>query len=438
MSESKMGIMERFQSFMEEKILPFATKLGNQRHMAAIRDGMSILIPLTIIGGIAMVLAIPPVPASIENTNFFNGFLLAWKAWATTYNATLMVPYHLTIGIISIYVVAGVAYRLAKSYEMDGINNMIAALLVFLCIAGFPDGAVIKAGQLGAPAMFTGLLIAMLVVEINRFFIAKNICIKMPAAVPPNVAAPFNVLLPLAFNVILFLLLNMVSMDMVGGGLTTLIYKVFQPLISASGSLPSILLINILMTTFWFFGIHGANMVSVVVSPITTMGLALNAEAYATGQPLPQIFSGAVNSVFGNWITYTAMLIVMLAFCKSAQMRSVSRVALVPTLFNINEPMIFGIPTVLNVFTFIPLLICSMVNFSIAYLLMEANIIGRFFVTLPFTVPGPLQAFLATMDWKTIIVWFALLVLDCFIVFPFLKTYDKQLLVKENAIESAE
>ena len=87
MSESKQGIMDKFQGFMEEKILPFATKLGNQRHMAAIRDGMSILIPLTIIGGIAMVLAIPPVPSGIENTNFFYGFLLAWQSWAATYNA---------------------------------------------------------------------------------------------------------------------------------------------------------------------------------------------------------------------------------------------------------------------------------------------------------------------------------------------------------------
>ena len=217
-----------------------------------------------------------------------------------------------------------------------------------------------------------------------------------------------------------------------GGGLPTLIYKVFQPFISVAGSLPSILVINFLMTTFWFFGIHGANMVSIVTSPITTAALALNADAYARGVELPAIYAGAVNSVFGNWITYTAMLIVMLAFSKSAQMKSIAKVATVPTMFNINEPMIFGIPTVLNVFTYIPLIICSILNFSITYFLMQAGVIGRFFVTLPFTVPGPLQAFLATMDWKTIPLWFALLVMDCFIVFPFLLTYDKQLLKNER------
>lgn len=433
MNSTSTSFMDKLQLFMEEKILPAATKFSDQRHMASIRDGMTLLIPLTIIGGIAIVLAIPPVPATLEGTNFFFQFLLNWKAVATANITTLLIPYNLTIGIISIYVVAGISYRLAKSYNLDAINNMVSALFVFLAVAAYPaNDGVFSTSQLGATSMFTAMIIALLVVEINRFFIEKKISIKMPDSVPPNVSAPFNVLIPVIFNIVFFIVLNTICFKVVGGGLPTLVYKVFQPFISVAGSLPSILVINFLMTTFWFFGIHGANMVSVVTSPITTAALALNADAYARGVELPAIYAGAVNSVFGNWITYTAMLIVMLMFAKSAQMRSVAKVATGPTMFNINEPMIFGIPTVLNVFTYIPLIICSILNFSITYFLMQAGIIGRFFVTLPFTVPGPLQAFLATMDWKTIPLWFALLVMDCFIVFPFLQTYDKQLLKNER------
>lgn len=429
----KKNFIEKFQNFMEEKILPGATKFGNQRHMASIRDGMTLLIPLTIIGGIAMVIAIPPVPAGMKGTNFFFSFLLAWQAWAKSIQAILMVPYNLTIGIISIYVVAGVSYQLAHSYKMNALNNAISALFVFLAVSAYPknDGA-FSVAQLGASSMFTAMIVGIAVVEINRLFIKKNISIKMPDSVPPNVAAPFNILLPLTFNIIFFIILNQICFATIGGGLTLLIYKCFQPLLSVADSLPSILVINFLMTTFWFFGIHGANMVSVVTAPITTAALALNAQLYAQGKPLTAIYAGAVNAVFGNWITYTAILIVMLAFCKASQIRSVAKVALVPTIFNINEPMIFGIPTVLNIFTYIPLVICSMVNFSTAYVLMKANILGKFFVTLPFTVPGPLQAFLSTMDWKTIPLWFALLFLDCFIVYPFIKTYDKQLLKQEK------
>lgn len=427
------NFMSRFQKYMEETILPTATKFGNQRHLAAIRDGMTLAIPLTIIGGLAMIIAIPPVPDTISGSNIFFSFLATWKSWASLHMSTLLIPYTLSIGIIAVYVVCGVSYQLAKFYEMNQINNMIAALFVFLAVSAFPaNDGVFSISQLGASSMFSAIVIGILVIEINRFFIKNKIFIKMPDSVPPNVSAPFNVLIPLGFNIILFVLLNQLSFSMTDGGITTLIYKLFQPFITVAGSLPSILVINLLMTTFWFFGIHGANMVSVVVSPITTAALAINAQAYAANQPLPAIYAGAVNSVFGNWITYTALLIVMLLFSKSAQMKSVAKLSAVPTLFNINEPMIFGIPTVLNIFTFIPLIICSMLNFSITYFLMDANIIGKFFVTLPFTVPGPLQAFFATLDWKTIPLWFGLLLLDCFIVYPFIKLYDKQLLEQET------
>ena len=174
--------------------------------MASIRDGMSLLIPLTIIGGVAMILAIPPIPAGIEGTNFFYNFLLAWKNFASNFYNTLMVPYNLTIGIISVYVVMGISYQLARSYELNAINNMVCALLVFLCIAGFPENdLVFSTSQLGSTSMFAGIIIAIVVVEINRFFTSHNICIKLPSSVPPNVAAPFNVLIPTIANIVLFL-----------------------------------------------------------------------------------------------------------------------------------------------------------------------------------------------------------------------------------------
>lgn len=435
MSEPKASFMDKFQSVMEKTVVPVGMKISNQRHLAAIRDGMTVMIPVTVIGGLSILLAMPPVPATItEASNFFYGFLLAWKAWAGANAGVLMLPYYLSIGIISLYVVMGVSFQMAKRYNMDAINNMISALFVFLCVSNSVDLATgsITISKLGANYMFAAMVISLLVVEINHFFIEKNIIIKMPDTVPQNVAAPFNVMLPMAFNIILFLILNTVCNNVTGKGLTDLVFTIFQPLMRATGSLPSILLINFLMTTFWFFGIHGANMVSIVVSPITTAALAANLEAYTAGQPLPYIFAGAVNSVFGNWITYTSMLVVIFTLCKSSQLKTVAKVAIVPSCFNINEPSIFGIPTVLNVYTYIPMLICSFVNFSAYYLLANAGILGRFFVTLPFTVPGPLAAFLATMDVKTVLLWAVLFVVDYFILMPFIRTYDKQILAQET------
>ena len=434
----KQSLMDKFQAVMERTVVPIGMKISQQKYLAAIRDGMTVMIPVTIIGGFACLLAVPPVPTGMTGGNILADFLLAWQAWAAANSAILMTPYQMTIGIISIYVVCGVAYQLANTYKMDGINNMLCALLVFLCVSGAIDltEGTINMGMLGASYMFGAMVIALCVVEINHQCIKHNVTIKLPATVPPNVAAPFNVLIAMAISVVGFSLINAACTMLTGGGLTTLVFTIFQPLLSATGSLPSVLVINIIMTTFWFFGIHGANMVSVVTSPITTAALAANLEAYTSGEPLPYIFAGAVNSVFGNWITYCAILICIYLFCKSSQLKGIAPVATVPCIFNINEPMIFGIPTVLNVFTYIPLLICSMVNFSSYYLLASAGILGRFYITLPFTVPGPLQAFLATMDWKTIILYFVLLAADVIICMPFMRAYDKTLREAEGVEES--
>ena len=181
MSKEKGSMMERFQSFMEEHILPVASKIGSQRHMASIRDGMSLLIPLTIIGGVAMILAIPPIPAGIEGTNFFYNFLLAWKDFASNFYNTLMVPYNLTIGIISVYVVMGISYQLARSYELNSINNMVCALLVFLCIAGFPENdLVFSTSQLGSTSMFAGIIIAILVDSLQVIISVLNCLVQCP------------------------------------------------------------------------------------------------------------------------------------------------------------------------------------------------------------------------------------------------------------------
>lgn len=434
MSETKTSFMDSMSSWMEQHIVPIGMKIGSQRHLAAIRDGLAILITVTIIGGFAILIAQPPIPASItEPSNFFYAFLLAWKSFAGAHIGTLLIPYYLTIGIISLYVVCGVSYTLATRYGLNGINNMLSAMLVYLCVSGAVnlETASITIGALGAGYMFAAMITAILVVEIAKFFRDKNITIKMPDSVPPNVAATFSALLPLCFSVVFFMALDAIIKSVTGAGYASLIYTIFQPLMRATGSLPSVLLINILMTTFWFFGIHGGNMLSVVTSPITTAALAANAEAMTSGQPLPYVFAGSMNTVFGNWMTYNALVLVLFLFAKSKQNSSIAKVGVVPSLFNINEPLIFGIPTVLNVYTYIPMLICGCFNCAVYYLLAAANVVGRFYITLPFTIPGPLQAFLATGDIKNSLLWLVLFVIDMFIMLPFIKAYDNQLVKAE-------
>ena len=439
MSENanKANFMDKMSDWMMKYLVPVANKIGNQRHLAAVRDGLTIIIPATIVGGFAILLAVPPIPDTItEGTNFFYAFLLAWKSWAAANSAILMTPYYLTIGIVSLYAVCGVSYMLAQHYKMNPLNNMVSALLVYLTISGAIDleTSSLSISRLGAGYMFAAMLVGILVVEITRAFDVHNIKIKLPDSVPPNVAGPFNVLLALLFNVVLFSIINAVLTTYTGGGIPDLVYTIFTPLMHATSSLPSILILAFISGLFWFFGIHGDNMMSAITTPITTAALAANAEAVVAGQPLPYIYAGAMTAVWGGWLCGNcAMNILLLLTAKSGRAKSLAKVASVPAFFNIAEPYVFGLPEVLNIYFFIPSNICMILNISVYYFLASANIVGRFYIDLPFTTPAPLQAFLASGgDVKCLILALVLLVVDMAIFFPFMKAYDNSLLREEK------
>lgn len=427
---------EKFQHFMEEKIVPVATKIASQKHLSVLRDGLTILVPFTVIGGISLMIANPPVDLEVmQPTNVFFQFLIAWKNWATDWGSLLTVPFNLTIGIISVYVVLGIAYRFAKYYEMEGLPNALTALFVFLCVAGVPqslsEGSFIDISGLGSGSMFAAIIIALLVIEINHFMIIKNIKISMPAGVPPMVAGPFEVLLPLVVNTLLFMGLDQLVISLTGSGLTNLVFKIFAPLISATSSLPSMLFIVVLTVVFWFFGIHGDNMVSAITTPIFTGNLVANLEAYNAGTEIPHIIAGNFTFIFGLAIVYLAILFNMNVFCKNKRLRSLGKLAIPSSLFNINEPLVFGVPTVLNILTFIPSIICIIVNVSVAYGATYFGWMTKTCMSVPWTLPAPLYAWLSTMDIRAVIVWIVLFIINVIIFIPFMKSYDKQMDLEE-------
>lgn len=433
--KTKVSFIDTIQEWLEKYLMPIGIKIANQRHLAAIRDGMTLLIPLTIIGGFACLLAVPPVPSTItEPSNFFYAFLLGWQSWASANATYLFVPYYLTISILSVYTVLGIAYRLAKSYQLDGMSNAIASLLIFLVVSGAVDlstGTIVIA-KLGASYMFAALVIAIVTVEIVHLFNKYHIVIKLPDTVPPNVAAPFNVILPLAFNVIFFTLLNILCTSVTGAGLTELVFTLITPLLSATDSLPSALLFIFLAEFFWFFGIHGDNLVGAVTTPIITANLAINLEAYSANGTPSKIYAGYAATVFTGWLIYNVYQFLMAFCCKSQRLKSLVKVSFIPSLFNINEPGVFGIPTVLNVYLFIATIIASVVNLSVYWFLAGAGLVGKWVMTLPFSTPGIVQAIVGTLDFRTGILWIVLFVVDIFLVFPFIKAYDKQLVAEEN------
>ena len=442
MSENeKKSFSDKFVSYLEEHLLPLSAKLAEQRYLAAIRDSFPALIPLTFVGGIAILLACPPIPETMtEATGFLSSFLLGWQAWADANASMLWTIFGATIGMTSIWIVLSLSYRLAMSYKMDPINNMFCALAIFLFVSdAFDfDAWTYNVDRFSATYMFGALLITMGVVEINHQFMAHDVKIKMPDAVPPNITAPFEILLPFIANLFIFEIINQVLHAITGAGILDLIFTIIQPLLHIGNTLPAILVILVLMELFWFFGIHGDNMVGVVVEPLATSNLMANMEAYAAGKPAPYILCGSTQTIFGQWLCFQALLILMLTVCKSEQLKGVAKVAVAPIIFNINEPTIFGVPYVLNVLLLIPKMICTLLNFTVYYTLASLHIVGRPVISLPWTTPVPVMIGVGTMDFKTVILWLVMLFVDMAICYPFMKSYDKTLVEQEIANAGAE
>lgn len=429
----KSTTMDNLRDKLEGSVGVVANKLANQKHIASLKEGMLFTLPFTLLGGICMILMYPPIPADAT------GFLATWKAMGPTI-PLFAVGYYMTLGILAVYATAGVAYSLAKSYDLNPGHYAFVSMAIFLSVAcpqvfvKNSDGyRAISLTGLDASGMFTGIIVAMVTVTIGYQMKKHNIALRMPAEVPQSICASFEVLFPFTVSYILFGVLNMLMTNTLGYGLIDFISNVISPILSVTNSLPSVLLINLFVIGFWFFGIHGAAMMASIVGTMQAANLAANAAAVAAGEMPQFVLAGSYKSIFGTQIMYEALLIAILLCAKSPRLRSLGKMALIPNLFNINEPLIFGMPIVMNVTIIIPVLICTILNTGASYLAMNANLIGKVYISTVATMPSPINAFLSTMDLKAVVLWFVLFAVNVLIFVPFMRVYDAEVKAEDEA-----
>lgn len=434
---------------MSQKIQSRLDKIAmffeGQRHIDAIKKGIMVTIPATIVGGILLILANPPIAADAQPTNFFIQFMLSWKEWATANAATINAPQILTLGAIALYATIGISYNLANYYKINPLTSAVNAAIVFLVIAAPAGpvhadvkGAFMSTGFLDGKGIFTAILVGLLTVEIARFLIKNNIKIKLPETVPPMVSAPFEALIPLMLQLIIFYGINLLLVNNFGMSIPAAIMQLMRPLVVAVDSYFGILLVVILINLFWWFGLHGGAIVGAITGPFLASNFAANAQAYQAGTALtelPHIFAGSFTMAFANiggFAATMALTILLATRAKSAHLKSIGRLAIGPQIFNINEPVTFGVPLMFNTTMVIPIFLVPFLNVTISYWSMKLGLINRVVVQAPWTTPGPILAFVSTLDWKAVVLWFGLLALDLAVYFPFFKKMDDQKVLEEH------
>lgn len=437
--------MNRFTRFLEEKFMPVAARIGEQTHLQAIRDGIILTMPLTIIGSIFLILANLPIPGYGDfMAGIFGG---NWKA-------NLSYPVGVTFDLLGLFVAFGVAYRLAERYKLDPLSVAAISVASFFLVTPYkiaftPEGmdqtfdvSGIPLALTGSKGMFVAIIVSIIATEIYKFFVKKNIVFKMPDGVPPAVAKSFAALIP-GFAVLLTLwIIRMVLQVTPFENMHNIVGEILgKPLSLLGGSLAGALIAVIVAQLLWVTGIHGQALVWGIMSPVWLALIDENRIAYEAGQALPNIVNNEFMNLFysiGGSGTTLGLALILFFRSQSKQMKQLGKLALGPGFFNINEPIIFGMPMIMNPIMMIPFVLVPIVVVTVSYFAMDLGLVAKAAgIIVPWTIPAPFGGFLATGGKISgAVLQLFNVALSAALYYPFFKIWDKQKLAEEGGLAS--
>ncbi|HEX4502891.1 MAG TPA: PTS transporter subunit EIIC [Scandinavium sp.] len=409
-------------TFIESKVVPVLIRIGENKILVAVRNGIALTLPFTITGSLFLIIANLPIPG--------------WSEWLGPWADKISAPVAVTFGAIGLISAVGISYNLAKEYKLNAITCSAVTLVVFL-LAQLNDKYQLNVDNLGAAGLFSAIILAVITVHIIRWFIGREIVIKLPEGVPPAVAQSFASLVPAAVAITLVWFVRV----MLGFDINEFFTQVLSPLVSGLGSLPGMLVLIFLISLLWCCGIHGDNVLSGITSPIFLKYIAENTQAYLNHQPIPHITADGFYIVFmciGGTGATLGLVLAMLR-SRSKMYKSVGKLSLPSAVFCINEPVIFGCPIVFNPLLMIPFTLTPMLLCISTYGLMYFDIIGRPVLQIPWTMPPILAAWFVTGGNIPAVIWsVCTVVISVAIYFPFFKLLERQQLNKERLEETHE
>lgn len=432
--------MEIFTKWMEKHFVPIAARVGSQKHLIAIRDGFIGIMPVTMAGAVAVLINV--FARDLPNNYLYYGdtpgksFISDALDWLITINGNVWWG---TLGILAIAFAFSFGYNLSKAYNVNSLAGGLISLSAFIAIlaqsASFnfnlndvPVSSLEQINALGIPAvlngtkdglelavsswgylpyawtnaqgLFSALVIGLISTMIYIKLMLAKVTIKLPEQVPPAVSKAFAAIIPGLVAIYAAALLQYLCIFLFEKGLPELILQYIQiPFQGLSQGLLSVLIIVLFVQIFWFFGLHGPNVLSPILDGVYIPLLNQNTDAYNLGKELPFIWTRGSFDAFvwmGGPGCTIMLLVAIFIFSKKQEAKAVAKLALPMGCFNISEPVIFGLPIVLNPIYFIPWIISPMILAVIAYLATDFGLVSPVCVTVPWVVPPVFYAFLAT------------------------------------------
>lgn len=414
-----------------EKAKPFFEKISRNIYLRAIRDGFIAAMPVILFSSLFLLIAFVP--------NIF-GF-----TWSKHMEGILMKPYNYTMGLVAILVAGTTAKSLTDSYnrklkanqQLNFISIMLAAMCGFLLLSAeqVKEGGYLNA-FMGTKGLLTAFLAAFITVAVYNFCMKKNITIKMPKEVPPNISQVFKDIIPFSIVILILYGLDLLIHSFIHTTVAEAILKLFEPLFTAADGWIGITIIFGAFAFFWFVGIHGPSIVEPAIAAITYANIETNFKLLHAGMHADKVITSGTQMFIVTLGGTGATLVVPFMFMwltKSKRNKAIGRASVVPTFFGVNEPILFGAPLVLNPIFFIPFVFAPIANVWIFKFFVDVLGMNSFSVNLPWTTPGPLGIIMGTGFGVWSFVLAAVLIfVDVTIYYPFLKVYDKGIYLEEQ------
>ena len=422
--------MKFLSKFIEEKMVPAVSSFSNQKYMVALKSGFFAIMPLTIIASIFLLLTDFPLNGYSE---------LMANIFGENWGDFLSPAYRATFDMMGIILAGTIAYKLAEKSDIDPLPAMIISIVAYVIVtpkfvtaeSGEVINKVLPMAWLGTKGVITAIIMSITSTEIYSFIVRKNMVIKLPDNVPPMVYKSFFSLIPGTIVVAFALIVNGIFMSM-GTSLHEFIYSVLQiPLQGLTASVGAIVLVAGLNGFLWWFGIH-PTVVNSIVNPLLNANSVENFELFKQGQlTLENAKVGTIQMIdqfatIGGAGMTIGLVISMLLVARSQRMKMMSKLSTVPALFNINEPIVFGLPIIMNPLMLIPITIAPMISVLIAYGAMVIGFMSPFNgVIAPWPTPPIFSGFLVS-GWQGAVVQIIAIIVAVVIYYPFVLALDKQ------------
>ena len=391
---------EKIMNTIQNKVLPIATKIGNQRFLVALRDSFMGTMPVIMTGSVAILLNAFLVDFPMQ---FGYEKITDYFQWLADINNLISKG---SISIVSLLFIYCLGVNIAKIYKTDTLSSGLVALSSFIISISnsmtstynlsnnnnidlttlFTDvegitvtgnslnvtiSGLLPGTQINSNGYFTAIIIGFLSSIIFCKLMNKNWTIKLPDTVPPAIAKPFLSIIPALVSLYIIAILTFLLNRITGKILTDVIYEILQrPMLGLSQSFFVVILVAFLVQFFWFFGIHGGNVMAPIMEGVFGVALLVNLEAYQNNETIPYVWTSVSYGSF-VWYATLGLLIAIFWVSKNSHYKEVAKLGIMPVLFNIGEPVMYGLPTVLNPILFIPFLLCPAVMSSVAYLVTD-------------------------------------------------------------------